>query len=392
VLCCPYLLLVWVLEMLIAVGVRVFKREKIFLSQALWITVGAGISAVVFGIFVLSRASVGEIAENLPRMLMDPAHQGSAGVRLLSLGGKLWANFRYLFLLYGALVIALLLGKHLLRGKRLPSWFRLLYGAVTGLGFAVATVHQSMNLLYNANTVMIPAALLGLMLGIYLLAEKQVTEEEVPFLFLWVLGLLYGLLLAISSNQGIKVFANACVVSDVAAILLAVRYCRREESVLFRRILTAGAAALALLLAGVLCFRAAGYVFEDAGELDVALSAGPMAGLVTSEEHADEYNGIYGDMAFFRELPEGNVAVYCHYPWTYLCLDMPMGTYSGWSGDEEAAAVLSGLYYELHPEKIPQYIYIPDGSFTDMRTVLTEALKAGYTATDLSHGVALVRE
>jgi hypothetical protein len=98
VLCCPYLAIAYIIYaacMVVHIIIKnrnikfVLSSEMFSLRTFLFFTLGAGILAVIFLAFVLPKAGVGGIFENLPYMLDDPQHAST------SLGSKLGKYFEY---------------------------------------------------------------------------------------------------------------------------------------------------------------------------------------------------------------------------------------------------------------------------------------------------------
>lgn len=57
-----------------ALNKNLFNSELFSIKTFLWFTLGAGILAAIFLVFVLSRVSINEIFSNLPYLLADPDH------------------------------------------------------------------------------------------------------------------------------------------------------------------------------------------------------------------------------------------------------------------------------------------------------------------------------
>ena len=92
--------------------------------------------------------------------------------------------------------------------------------------------------------------------------------------------------------------------------------------------------------------------------IDVKLSKGPLRGILTTREIADNYNAQIEDMTYLMEQGSGNLYVTLFCPIPYLYTNFPMGTYSSCYVEEDIPA-RALLYWELHPDRIPDYIYVP---------------------------------
>ena len=89
----------------------------------------------------------------------------------------------------------------------------------------------------------------------------------------------------------------------------------------------------------------------------------------------------------------GNILFLTPRTWTYLAMnDFGYATYSAWLPDN-TNNTLERLqsYFELNPDKVPRYIYIPkDTKFDAMQLVATAQAK-GYTMTETTESYHLER-
>ena len=92
--------------------------------------------------------------------------------------------------------------------------------------------------------------------------------------------------------------------------------------------------------------------------MDVKLSEGPLRGILTTKVIADNYHAQIEDMSYLTEQGSGNLYVTIFCPIPYLYTNFPMGTYSSCYVEEDIPA-RALLYWKLHPDRIPDYIYVP---------------------------------
>ncbi|MPN19402.1 hypothetical protein SDC9_166771 [bioreactor metagenome] len=97
--------------------------------------------------------------------------------------------------------------------------------------------------------------------------------------------------------------------------------------------------------------------------LDIKLTCGPEKGLITTKRKADIYYGILSDLDILKNKEKKPLFVAENMPFCYLYLNMPFATYSTWyigvTWDMDMVNKRFDAYYELHPDKIPKYYYVP---------------------------------
>lgn len=92
--------------------------------------------------------------------------------------------------------------------------------------------------------------------------------------------------------------------------------------------------------------------------VDVKISKGPLRGILTTETIADNYNAQMEDMAYLMDKGSGNLYVTEFCPLPYIYTNFPMGIYSSCYVEEDIPA-RPLLYWKLHPDRVPAYIYVP---------------------------------
>ena len=111
-------------------------------------------------------------------------------------------------------------------------------------------------------------------------------------------------------------------------------------------------------------------VDPDKGNADLQLEKGPMKGLYTTFRIHRIYNAYLQDLDRIKTERTGSFYVYGLYGYLYLYLyDAPSSSLSAWYVKNEESRQLE--YYYLHPDKIPEYVYIPYYYCFTYRTVST---------------------
>ncbi|MBQ6018589.1 MAG: hypothetical protein IJL26_00280 [Clostridia bacterium] len=137
----------------------------------------------------------------------------------------------------------------------------------------------------------------------------------------------------------------------------------RKNGRLSRSLLSAATGSLALLtLIGVsiMLFHITNYSFASkTGRNGVVAASGPEKGLVTMRSLEQTRSAKRADLDYIGETCGGAFYVAKRLPDCYLYLnELPMAAYSACYVPEDTA-VRQARYWQLHPEKRPEYIYVP---------------------------------
>ncbi len=338
----------------------------------LFFTLGGAVLAVVFALFVFSRADLGSILRNLEAILDDPEH-AARSLRdviysFLYVMRKTFGSFLAVWLLLTVLALTDL-------RKRRHAW---MYFCMTALVTAIAVMIHIPAIQTDYHYIMFPITMCGL--TAYLLTREK---NHRVFLFLWCFGMLYAFCLGWASNQGDNAICMGMPAAAAGSVLLIHDFVMESLAPLPEQ--TTGRAgrftaplvictSLLLLLAqlGAECYAKAVHAFWEpsVSALDTQLTQGPLAGVITTQEHADAYRTLLAELDGYREDKaagkKGPVLLLTSSPWCYLYVDRPYGTYSSWTtfysssaqNSEELLLDRLGDYFYLHPERYPADIYI----------------------------------
>jgi hypothetical protein len=204
---------------------------------------------------------------------------------------------------------------------------------------------------------------------------------------LWVLGILYAICLDIASDFAPWSSTYGLAVSDTASVILISNVIKELKKSTYKQFEQKSKIAIdfkrktvAAILIASLIFQigfefyidvdlrrySQEYFFDDlypsTEKLDTTIETGPKKGIKTTAHTVELYNKILNDLDFIIEDKKkddsiGAILVTAYYPWCYLYLNMPYAAHS-----VELFNIVDGyqlpIYYELHPSKMPQYIYI----------------------------------
>ena len=351
VLCCPFLCLVWVAY---ALQVLVWSM----LPAASWrpdvrnfgfFTLGIGLMAAVFLLYLFRRMSPGRLLQILPLILNDPEHGFNGLLKLRTLAGGVILCGRYrwrIFAGYCALILAGMLCKRS-EGKSL---------CVLGVLLLCAFHLFAMIRLFNyINHLMFPICYAAF--ACYWIRREEKLKPQ--FYGLLLPCLLYVPCLHLSSNQILFAMSSASAASMPAAVMMLVSCVSTEERVSRKRLLAGALAALLLFQGGAQLHYRWNSVFWENGPEDqtVRIEEGPEAGLLVSEKKAALY------LPRFRELQGLNsrekVLFLSENTWYYLCGDWENAAFSAWlSGVNRDSTEKLLDYYEVNHDKLPDFIYL----------------------------------
>lgn len=356
------------------------KREysafaKRILSAEAWflITVGIVLTAIVFLIFMLSQAPLGELIANIGNLFSGQDH---------NLPGSTEADsdmFSYLTLFktlisftpvsfFASALVVLLIALDKKRNERKKLW--LCAGvSVTALYFILLLISSAEN---TAALLFRPYPLF-LMTFILIILKKKTNRE---LLSLFISGILYTVFLGIISQALDYVGAIGLVLSNTALIPAAKELMdeekeekqkkpRDKESIAFKAaISTASAIAVICILTGGLLEFADSIISaqfgREAEKTEITLSDGPLKGIKTEKSVSLEYYSVLDDLEEIRENTDGRVLVAGLIPWTYFCFDEPPATFTTWYIKNEL--YMFDSYYGDESRR-PDCIYIPSTSF-----------------------------
>ena len=404
VLCCPYLASGYVLYlicMLVHLLIKkknlnfVLNSELFSLRTFLFFTFGVGILAVLFLLFTLPRVGFGGLAENLPLMFNDPEHPsvsfGSRFTRYFEVIFKMQPLFKLAVYAYSITAIAMLID----RKRRLHRSVYLIITAGIVVFTDILLAADLTTKTYNA--MMFPMLFLGI--TSYVLCKNKPREL---FAGLFVMGILYSFCVYYGSNQGFYVISMAFAAVNVSSFVFLSQLIREmnesPDNITYAVwIKPLSFAAIALVLALQVNFQLyvkAHHCFweSDTTKLTTMIEEGPAAGLYTEQSKAKAYNDIYNDISRYWKMDDKNLLVLSERTWIYLAADKPYGTFSAWlSGEKPGSIDRLQSFYDINPDKVPQYIYVPEASKWDMNWLLGKLHSLGYTEERTAAGYALVR-
>ncbi|MBQ7132902.1 MAG: acyltransferase family protein [Ruminococcus sp.] len=397
VLCNPYLAVIYLLYALCVIlnivlrkcGVKnlAVNSEVFSLKRFLIFSIGVVALALVFFIFIICTCGIKAIFDNLPLMLSDPEHpQVGFVAKFKSYFNAIFnCHNRFKIVLYTYLATVLMMA--LDRNRKNHRAFYLIVSSICTvvtlfMFYPTLTTHS-----YNA--IMVPMIFIGI--TSYILCEQKPKEL---FLTLFATGIIYSICAAISSNQYFYIISMALSISNIASYIFLAQLLKemkqRPDEISYsnglRKLTVIVVAFTISLLACMQLESKIEHCFWESPKemLTEKITSGPAKGLYTTQQNQALYESISKDLESYDSVKEGDILILSERTWCYLKTnDKPYGSFSAWmSGENETALSRLKLYYQVNPDKVPEYIYIPKANKLDTAQLSSIAQSHGYEAVE----------
>ncbi len=411
VLCCPYLIILWILYLPASLIIGAVRKKRYALSGWIFFSIGAACLALIFGIFVLSRMNIADIPSLIEGIMSDPEHQPRSAYDLIKgyFAGIFNANrfSKYIYILQIGLFAAAIIDKK--RRSHRKFYF------IFSIALCMLLLISSMGETRYINYVMLPVN--AAVPQMVLLFEKK--EIKDMFFGAWICALCYTFCIHMSSNQAYYVISSASAVAAVFAIMMI--FCAAEVMVCGYREMPAedigvsdGARRALYIIPAItavfMCLQLAceigmryisvfDYVSvpkESMSNCTYEMPCGPEKGILAGEYNYNDYMSFTENAALISsEYPNAkSILIRSHKTYGYMIFeDLTCSAYSAWlSADYEDGTDIDRLmlYYDIHPAAVPDLIYIEAEGVKDAEK-FDQIGK--YTQEELSGGaVLLVRE
>lgn len=401
VLCNPYLAVLYLLFAIGMVAHILLKKKnincaittKMFAPKTfLFFSIGVFAAAAVFLIFVLTRAGIADIMQNIPYMLEDPEHPS------IPMMTKIGSYFKALFNLhehfrYGLLAYAVMLVVMIFDKKR--KLHRSVY-LITTTGVVIFTQLLLLPKLGESsyNAIMLPMLFIGI--TSYILCRKK---PMTFFAGLFIPGIIYSFCIHCTSNQSIYVIAMAMTAANIASYVFLARLIKemRETpdnityAVWIKRFSFCFVALMLTLQGTFEIGSKARHVFweSEPSTLTAEIEHGAAKGIFTNETRKSTYENYYTDMQLYKDMRPGNILFMTVNTWLYLDTeDFDYGTYSAWlSGETPSTIERLNTFYQLNPDKQPEYVYVPYDSEWNIDSLKALATQNGYSIQTAQFGL-----
>ncbi len=380
-LCTPMFVLIFILWTVIVFLNLIFKKskEELFLFSS-WIKIVLTVlfCASVFVAFMLSRASIKDIFNGLSGMMMETEYRFSSatgekqniiniGETLTTLMNKSLVLNTLIMLVFTAIVFD--------KKKKKHREIYLIVQSVICIIYLIIICKSRDRYEYGFFTY--PLTVIGL--TSYILTENK---NKKYFNFLFLPGVLYSFVIDIESDGGVTLAVFGLAVSNIGSLLFLNQLIReikedsrdtdkkrnivRLISVIFAFVIMFNIGTEIFILSD---FKSTCYAYDlpdkngEYEKMDQKMENGPQKGLIFTKTRYNHLKKEMKDLDYIKENCNGSVMITECYSWYYLYLEKPCGTHSSWIvsltwmlTDE---TIRLKRYYELNPEKIPEYIYVP---------------------------------
>ncbi|MBQ6221071.1 MAG: hypothetical protein IJJ44_00450 [Solobacterium sp.] len=344
VLCNPY----FALPVVIMWMILVLRGNRSVRESCLYVLAGILASAFVYLVFLLSRASVAEMLKSLPYILMNDDDHMIKVIDIVYLA--VLQALEYMDLLSLAAVAGTFVIAFIYRKKEFPLPARVVY-----LLLSIAAMIKSLSKIkYGVCFVsLLPVTLIGFPL---FLRKLHLHQFDLGFVFYLIGGFsaVVFMLASVTVIDAMTIGFALCTISTICMLSEVIQGVSTRgigDQLLYLCLCI-------LILVPCYCHRIFGtYRDTTLAKMNTRIEQGPARGLYTSPKHAREHDHIYeAVMTQYRKDPDAQVMFSKELPWAYLCTDWGYGSPSAW-GNEVANPVLKD-YYELFPDKVPDYVYI----------------------------------
>lgn len=401
VLCCPYLILVFVVYF----GYRCFGivhkkrgRSVLFSWKELgFFCIGAGTVAVYLLVFLLVQGGFSGCIHMLPYILDDPEHSGiSFGQKALSYGYSIFVmNIGSILAVCTSCVFLLLRVFH----KPIDKRIKFITGCVVTVVWLIISVVQSK----QWNYIVMPISYLALVAYI-----NTVQKNKKTFWLAFVPALGYTFCINLSSNLEIMAIASVSCITTVIGLLFIEEFVKElgSENCEQRRWnpvrVCEGALCMVIILQllSMYAMKTVDYPLdmqEYKSNQTAEIDFGICDGLVTTQSNATLYKRTMEDTKQLRATNE-KVLYYTPKCWLYLADGKPYSSYSAWMSincfDDINEKICERLktYWSLHSKNKPHYIWIDNSvrqepysvlNWLEIEEFLVEEKQTGFLVTVL---------
>lgn len=316
----------------------------------LWMSLGAALILLLFLLFVFQRGTLSEILANVPHIVGDSEHQDGYWYKTKRYFYLCYKNYKFLFVGLGVVYAATWLDRK-----------RLSHGAVYMFLASLAVLPY---LIYygfifehiTVNYQMLPLTFWGL-------EAYFVTEHKDKRMFIWwyLPAMVFTMIVQYATNTGIVTLSVAySLCSGVGLLFFAqwLKEARVRDKGLWKKAAAAFACVTVLVqFAGTFYLRMT-YAWGDerVWKLTEQMERGPLKDVYTTPEVAEWYGQVLNELDMLELTEEDEIMVVGVAPWIYLYVDANCGNYSTWQVHENSTQLYD--YYELHPDKFPNVIYM----------------------------------
>lgn len=399
VLCQPYLaVLYFIYAICVGVWAAGSKKSKLTqkipslsLSRLFGITLGVAVSVMAFLLLLLSRTDLHTLMKAIPLILSDPEHP--ARTLWSTVESFVWcirtssSSAPLCYLSIGILMIAAALDR---QSKARKTLYFVLAAAISVV-YAIELKDWSF-----INCMMMPLNLVGAV-SFFLLRKRPY-----PLFFgVWLPTVFFAWAISATSNQGFLVISSAFSVGTLVSTIFVFMFVGEFERPEPRSILSAVAATvscLVVLVIGLELRATLNFWDGKTNTLDYMITDGVNRGVITSEYNKIRWERLLEDTAELRAIEDGNVLYFSTETAMYLSDNKRSSAFSSWIsiGDKEEHQIKAAIdrlrdYYDLCPEKFPDYIYVDIKTNGTLDAIVTTFELSDYEIETTKYGNTVIK-
>jgi hypothetical protein len=353
-----------------------------------FVTLGAALSAALFFAYVFSKTTISEMVQTVPHIFLgDPTHLPKSLKKLTVtyIGGLLTGNNRDRLVFATFLIMAVIVAVWFADKKRQEraAGYVAAVGAASLLMLA-AYMYQE----HHINVIIYVPNVVAVVLLII------VKDELIRTLFAAIVapGIVVTYAEYVASDTwfwGIAAASSVATVGSVMIIALVIkRYIieikKSPDSQLVMRSTVGLLSAFLVVCACFLMYYRMAFTFRDGntGSLNVKINEGVAKGVITTQQNYDAYEDVYRDTEKIRNMPSNTNVVYFGDNTLLLAGTQSCATYATYM--QTVRTDMLSLYYNEHPDKKADVIYIQGKSREQLRDELVE--KYGCSVEDVPTG------
>lgn len=381
VICNPYTLIVYIWFILAEIIYAI--RNKKSLINWLIFTIGALALGLPIVIYTLVNAPLNDVLKGLNYMLSMPDHPA----KNLLIATLKWVWYLLKSYTIVGIAVQLVIVLYILRGLIKDSLTDVIRNVVFHLELLLSVVYvvvqyTLMDDKYVIGVAYVPLSLTAIVL--YLLCKKR---DKRQLLLVIIPGLLLSLAFQWGSDTGIYAMMTGTAVSVIITPIIFGNFLQEMES---KNIKSTYAFTYTIFMLAFLYTFGQRLIYSRPGiyekEYNVRVNSGVYKGILTDEKQRDYLLKTKDSIAEIADntSDEDNVLVLgsADNCWIYLETDRGIGSFFAFRVDSDHPYFEP--YYDMHPEKIPEYIYANEFSKEYESDTITVAGKK-YVMTDNSN-------
>lgn len=348
--------------------VSIFCRMRFHKKEVVYFWVGTLICAVIFICFMLSRADLGDIIRNLPRIFQDPEHKSNIWISFILWPARIIYRYCWTVFIWGGTLVYIIWKKYWRKENisiKIKKWI------------LAANI-----IVFFVNSCLSMDIVGGNIIALWILTEicyLLFIDKEDPLRKLWLTFSIAAFIFSISfhavSNTGLDALTIGFIIVGTICPLIIVRSVCIWNQINPKKEKQSNAIAMCVLTVAVLqlfVVRMIGVYRDDAiWNLDEKIENGPAKYLYTTSQNKEQYHEILEAVNETGGESE-NFLFINMLPWAYLDTKgrcAAPSTSRFWAGTSEEKLK---EYYTVHPDRVPDYVFLCNPEYGAFRSYIVQ--------------------